>query len=197
MAGEGVQILNESNSHWLCVSTISCQKDEVSIYDSRLRKTKVHPHVTKQIPSLHHTQGPHLKLKIMHSQGQSEGSDCGLFAIATATSLCYGIPPSTVLFDQNRMRKHLVRCYERGKMVPFPARDLPQQQQFIKEIGDELVLTTVNTRIYCSCRMPQLGKDKMAQCTLCKEWFHQQCENIPKEVFVRKNRLPFVCKHCK
>ena len=119
--------------------------DEISIYNSRLRKTKVHPHVTKQIASL--------------------------FAIATATSLCYGIPPSTVLFDQNQMRKHLVRCYESGKMVPFWARDLPQQQHFIKEFGDELVLTTVNTRIYCSCRMPQLGKDKMAQCTLCKEWF--------------------------
>ena len=114
MAGKGVQILNESNSHWLCVSTIGCQKDDVSIYDSRLRKTKVHPHVTKQIASLHHTKGPHLKLKIMHSQSQSRGSDCGLFAIATATSLCYGIPPSTVLFDQNRMRKHLVRCYECG-----------------------------------------------------------------------------------
>ena len=93
MVGEGVQILNESNTHWLCVSTIGCQPDEVSIYDSKLRKTKVHPQVTKQIASLRHTKGPQLKLRVMHSQGQSGGNDCGLFAIATATSLCYGIPP--------------------------------------------------------------------------------------------------------
>ena len=70
-------------------------------------------------------------------------------------------------------------CYESRKMVPFTAQDLPQQQHFVKEI-------TVNTQIYCFCRMPQLGKDKMAQCTLCKEWFHQQCENIQKEVLCER-----------
>ena len=32
-------LVNESNSHWLCVSTISFQNDEISIFDSKLRKT--------------------------------------------------------------------------------------------------------------------------------------------------------------
>ena len=175
------------------MSTIGCQANEVSIYDSKLRKTKVHPHVTKQIASFCHTKGPHLKIRIMHSQGQSGGSDCGLFAIATATSLCYGIPPSTVLWDQNRMRKHLVECLESGKMVPFSAWDLPQQQEVIQKIEDEPVLETLKIKVYCSCWTPQ-GRDKMAQCTSCKEWYHQQCENIP---FVRNKRLLFICHCCK
>ena len=87
------------------------------------------------------------------------------------------------------MRMHLIKSFESGKMTPFPGRDLLQQQ--------EAILKTVKIRIYCSCRMPQLGMDKMAQCIVCQELYHQQCENIPKEVFVRKNRLPFVCKCCK
>ena len=189
MASEGVQILNESNSHWLCISTIGCPNNEVALYDSRLRKSKVHQHITRQIASIYPTSGPLLKLHVMSSQGQSGGSDCGLFAIATATSLCHGIPPSTVLWEQKLMRMHLINCFESGKMTPFPGRDLLQQQ--------EAILKTVKIRIYCSCRMPQLGMDKMAQCIVCQEWYHQQCENIPKEVFVRKNRLPFVCKCCK
>ena len=159
MAGEGVQILNESNSHWLCMSSIGCPSDEVAIYDSRLKKSKVHPQIIRQIASLYPTSGPLLKLRVMSSQGQSGGSDCGLFAIATATSLCHGIPPSTVLWEQKRMRAHLIECLESGKMTPFPGRDLHQQQ--------EAILTTVNTIIYCSCRMPQLGMDKMAQCIVC------------------------------
>ena len=156
-----------------CVSTIGCKIDELSVYDSRLKKNKVHQQVTRQITSLYHTSGPFLKLRVMHTQEQIGGSDCGLFAIATATSLCFGIPPSTVLWEQKQMRMHLVKCLESGNLTPFPARDLPQQQQAIKNIGDEPVLTTVNIRIYCSCRKPQLGKDKMAQCTACQEWYHQ------------------------
>ena len=155
MVGEGVQIINESNTHWLCVSTIGCKPDKVSIYNSKLRKIKVHSHATKQIASLRRTKSPQLKLRVMHSQGQSGGADCDLFAI-----------------------EHLIDCLENGKMVSFPARDLSQRQEAIQTIEDELVLATVNTRIYCSCRMPQAGNDKMAQCTSCDEWFHQRCENI-------------------
>ncbi len=36
--------------------------------------------------------------RAMFAQQQTGASDCGLFAIATATALCFGIPPSTTLW---------------------------------------------------------------------------------------------------
>ena len=145
------------------MSTFGCPNEMVALYDSRLRKSKVHQHniITRQIASIYLTSGPLLKLHVKSSQGHSGGSDCCLFAIATATSLCHGIPPSTVLWGQKLMRMYLINCFESGKMTPFPGRDLFQQQ--------ESILKTLNIRIYCSCRMPQLGMDKMTQCIVFQE----------------------------
>ena len=83
-----------------------------------------------------------------------------------------------------------------GKMVSFPACDLPQMQESVKIIADEDVLHTAKVPVYCKCRMPCYGKEMMAQCTQCNEWFHQKCDNIPNSVFKRKNRTPFICISC-
>ena len=37
---------------------------------------------------------------------QSGVDDCGLFAIANATSVCYGQDPAVMNFDQSLMRLH-------------------------------------------------------------------------------------------
>ena len=122
--------------------------------------------------------------------------DCGLFAIATATSLCFGIPPSTVLWDQKKIREHLRRCFENGKMSPFPGRDLPDRRKITPHISDEPLFTTVKVEVYCSCKMPQVGRERMAQCTECLKWYHERCENIPKTVFCKSKRTPYSCKYC-
>ena len=51
---------------------------------------------------------------------QSGGVDCGLFAIAFSVDLCYGIDPSAVVYDQSRMRKHLIECFDKMKLTQFP-----------------------------------------------------------------------------
>ena len=38
---------------------------------------------------------------------QSGGTDCGVLAVAFATSLALGKPPGQFHFDQQRMRQHL------------------------------------------------------------------------------------------
>ena len=47
MTAEGVQILNDSNMHWVCMSTIGCTENTVNVYDSL--NSKVSPAVVKQI----------------------------------------------------------------------------------------------------------------------------------------------------
>ena len=138
MTSEGVQIINQANSHWICVSTIGCAPDMAYFYDSMLyNKSRLHPQVTKDIASLVHAAGDCIDVIVPQSQLQEGTDNCGLFAIATATSLCFGIPPSTVLWNQKKMREHLRRCFESGKMSPFPGWDLPDRRKITPHISDE------------------------------------------------------------
>lgn len=91
MRAEGVQILNENSNHWVCISTRECPPDTVNVYDSV--KTKISTHITRQVSYILHSQADSISFRVMYAQQQTGVSDCGLFAIATATALCFGIPP--------------------------------------------------------------------------------------------------------
>ena len=56
----------------------------------------------------------------MKTQKQVGGKDCGLFTIANALEVLGGNDVSQVIFDQSKMRKHLISCFENGKISPFP-----------------------------------------------------------------------------
>ncbi len=43
---------------------------------------------------------------------QSGGSDCGLFSLAFAASLCAGKDPLQTSYSQHKFRHHLVGCLE-------------------------------------------------------------------------------------
>ena len=197
LKSEGVQILHQTN-HWVCMSTIGCPPDTAYFYDSMLyNKSRLPIPVTRDIASLLNASGDVINIKVPQSQLQEGSEDCGLFAIATATSLCYGVPPSMIFWEQRKMRSHLKRCLENMKMTPFPGWQQHQQSLTIPSVTDEPLLTTIKIKVYCSCRMPQSGQEKMAQCNKCHRWYHQRCENIPKQVFIRsKNRTIFYCKYC-
>ena len=51
-------------------------------------------------------------LVIMKNMQKQNGSlDCGLFAIAVMTSLAHKENPSTVTYDQKRLKQHLQECF--------------------------------------------------------------------------------------
>ena len=57
----------------------------------------------------HNNDGRSVTVIMKNMQKQNGSVDCGLFAIAIAvmTSLAYKEDPSTVTYDQNKMRPHL------------------------------------------------------------------------------------------
>ncbi len=55
-------------------------------------------------------------------QQQIGGDDCGLFALAFATSLCYKDVPSLIFYDQISLRNHYVKCIEDNEIQPFPSK---------------------------------------------------------------------------
>ena len=65
-----------------------------------------------------------IDVRYMDVQWQSGASDCGLFSVACATAHCFGIDPSTLIFDLQQMRSHLVSCIESEQMISFPGRSV-------------------------------------------------------------------------
>ena len=82
----------------------------------------------------------------MDVQRQSGGGDCGLFAIAFATSICFGTHPETKFYCQAKMRQHLMKCIEEGVMTEFPVQ---RTRRCTAKIKNKQVI-----KVYCVCRMP-------------------------------------------
>ena len=51
---------------------------------------------------------------------QTDGCNCGLFAIAYAAEILDGKSPMEIVFHVNEMRRHLILCFEQQELTPFP-----------------------------------------------------------------------------
>ena len=162
-----VQILN-AGTHWVCMSNIQAsERNTVDVYDSMFATTSqlLEETACRMIMSRNNT----IKFVNQKVQRQVGGNDCGLFAIAFATSICFGKDPSIQSYNQPEMRSHLLQCLEHGEMSPFPSTS--------KAVARHKHKRTKTVKIFCSCRMPANGS--YTQCHGCQEWFHATCENIP------------------
>ena len=75
-------------NHWITISTLKCPPAVVCVYDSL--HYQLSPSVKKTVADLLQTKKEHIIIQYMNTQVQEGGSDCGLFAIATATTLSWG-----------------------------------------------------------------------------------------------------------
>ena len=85
---EFVLILHIDGNHWITLSTIGC-KVEVNLYDCNQCES-LFASTEEQISCLLNSKEKDLQLKIMPVQRQKGCSDCGLFALAFAATLCSG-----------------------------------------------------------------------------------------------------------
>ncbi len=118
---DSIQIHNTGNLHWVTTTSIgkprSCQ---ARVCDS-LAPSTISSSLATQIAQIYGTgnQGK-LVVEISPVQQQEKGVDCGLFAIAFATDLAFGVNPAAASYDQRAMRKHFLQCLVSQKMEPFP-----------------------------------------------------------------------------
>ena len=70
-------------------------------------------------------------------------SDYGLFATAVATYLCASVLPQNCNWKQDDMQKHVLKCFQIGKMNPFPLQGNQQS-------GGEMF--TENVAVYFHCK---------------------------------------------
>ena len=102
-SGEFVQIIH---NHWCVVSTVGCETGVAHVYDSL--------ETVRLIASLVNSPCSELRVTMMDVEKQSNGSDCGVLAIAYAFDLC------TVRFDHSKIRSHLATCLENCQVTRLP-----------------------------------------------------------------------------
>ena len=140
-----VQILHINTNHWVCVSTINCPADTIHFFDSMGAFT-ISNTVKEQLAALICPSSPYLTVQFMEMQKQDNCSDCGLFEIANAFSLCSGENPFGTIFNQQRMRRHLLNCFKARLFTPFPGTALSEIQKY-KVLREEKV------SVFCTCRL--------------------------------------------
>ena len=110
-----VQIVHNDAHHWLLLSTL---KGTVTIYDSM--NTTPTESLIRQMTQLFSPDDSIPTFERRKCHRQMGVNDCGVFAIAYAVALMNGNEPDGMVFDQSKMRKHLIGCFEKQDMQPFP-----------------------------------------------------------------------------
>lgn len=110
-----VQILHTRSSHWVVISNVqSGAADVIDIYDTMYDQVD---HVTMNV--IHSIFDGKVQINLVKDlQKQKGGTDCGVFAIAIATSLLHKVP--VLKFNQSSLRDHLISCFENYMLTPFP-----------------------------------------------------------------------------
>ena len=119
-----IQILHSSSNHWVMISNIGCCSGELNYYDSLYHS--ITPSVKRQIRCFH--PGQHfdqIRMNIMPVQQQTNGCDCGIFAVAFSTSLLHGQDPCHATYDTTVMRHHLQECLKNNHFQIFPSSAKP------------------------------------------------------------------------
>ena len=129
---------------------------------------------------------------------QTDGSLCGVMAVAFMTDTLFGLDPRHREYTLSHMRGHLADCLANKMLAPFPSQD--------RRISKRL-LSAKSFKVYCICRMPFREQDlddiknRMGECSVprCKRWFHRGCVMFPPEMFdpILGDMCYWECPRCK
>ena len=112
---EAIQVINNNANHWILLSTLG---GELAIFDSlNMKPTSAVITQITQLFSPDNTTPLYHQYKCFQQHG---GTDCGIFATAYAVDLLEGSKPYQFIYDQSKMRQHLIDCFEAGKITLFP-----------------------------------------------------------------------------
>ena len=141
-------------SHWLTLSTVKCNRNgsEVKVHDSSF--TSVSFPVQQSICNIMRRGTPPkrsdvIKVLFTDVSWQPNPNDCGLYAIANAVCDALGIDTTTQGYVTSEMRQHLISCFEKNEISPFPAYE--RKSIYTRGLRFQSVL-----KVFCTCRMPVL-----------------------------------------
>ena len=113
-----VQIFFCHGCHWITASTVGCKEGVINIFDSLYCDDAVSKKAVAGV-----FPDSDISFNVPSGPMQLGADDCGLYAIAFATSLTFSHNPANLnarKFKQNQMRTHLISCLQNYYFVDFP-----------------------------------------------------------------------------
>ena len=98
-----------------------------------------------QIAALLCCSSSRITARVPKTQSQIGSSDCGVFAIAFATDLAFGLNPASHYYEQDKLRPHFIECLKNQQMTLFPSKNIQPGKP-----------KTEYLYVYCHCRIPQM-----------------------------------------
>ena len=121
---QGIQIHHVGN-HWVTSSSVG---GSLAVYDSMF-SGKLSTSLQCQLATIYKLMvlreedgevvDPHIPVHIPNLPQQGV-TDCGVYAIAYAFHAASGDNLEEIEFQQEKMREHLVGCFTKQKLFPFP-----------------------------------------------------------------------------
>lgn len=125
-----------------------------------------------------------LDVSILDVQQQTNGVDCGVFAIANLTEFCISddIKEQPIQYDIEKMRSHLIKFLEDKKFEEFPKKQKQKKQKKRLSLTRKReFIQKINIDCAAGCSLPNVF-DNMIACenTSCGQWYHLRCVGISK-----------------
>ena len=111
-----LQIIHMPN-HWAALQIFG---GDIHFYDSTY--TTISYDTLEIIAQLLNTTAKSITIKLMNVAKQVGAVNCGLLAIATLTCLALGDDPTTVVFNDDELRPHLINIFESKRISAFPVK---------------------------------------------------------------------------
>ena len=133
-------------NHWICTSSNKLGRVEIfhSMYSGGLDDD-----VMLQICNAYSSYGSQIEVHVPHIQQQKGYEDCGVFAIAFATEICFGNAMAVhVRFKQTKMRAHLKNCMKNKRLTSFPQYALKIRDARVPDVYQIELLLLPNARFF-------------------------------------------------
>ncbi|XP_060607618.1 uncharacterized protein LOC132759787 [Ruditapes philippinarum] len=171
------QIHHNHHDHWVASFNIDNQIHLMDSLGNDRPNDRIIPNGLKiQLSQLYGSNKSSIAVNVPNVIKQNNSVDCGLYAIAFITSFCLRKRLCTdLIYDSNKIREHLLNCFERKEMTEFPLTKKTLSKR--KHYSD----TIINIYNYCLCNLPEC-LDDMVLCDKCNKWFHKNCINAPIDV---------------
>ena len=113
-----IQIFHSRKYHWITASSVACDPGKIKVYDSSF--TSLDATTERMIHNEFQSPGVKSVINTILFQRQKGDKDCGLFAIACATSIAFGIDPAKQKLGQDSLRSHFIECIKEENFSLFP-----------------------------------------------------------------------------
>ena len=189
--------------HWILLvrhrnSSIACVYDSLGIHYNKLIRRSIaelfYPFDNKPL---------NIEYKACHQQ--TNGVDCGLFAIANLFNIVKNINPMQVTYNIPLMRGHFKDCIVKEKFALFPIIVYPNNytpSYYFSSNANPYASTSSSIRInkptkyslgvICDCQLPWEYRGEEIRCFNCKKYFHKRCVGMENSI----NNNGWTCYKC-